>query len=392
MKFDTGISVVFVGHFSPFVNKPDEALSAAGNLTQSSIIEALDENESVKTVTACVMNSRAAWPKGSVWVAGKKAENLHALGYLNFPLFKHFWFAVRLFYFLIKLRPNLCVQYNSYFFENIVILMYRFFFPRTRIAIIIQDVHVQVKYAKNIKLWFRTYIEMVGIACARHFDTLIPITDKIIRDFNFDEKKSFVFQGGVTGRTLCGLHQSAHERLDDIAVFAGAFEPHNGIDVLLKRWAAGEMRTELHMFGRGSLENMVKGYAEKSKYIVYHGFCSEDEVYDLQSKARWLISLRYSVGLNQDYFFPSKLFNLLALNGNVLVNNFNNLPRELLPYLVILDDKLLCLEEGFLIKKGVISVSMVNDRHQMLIDRFSWVHCIDRLISGHVLNENLSDA
>jgi glycosyltransferase involved in cell wall biosynthesis len=50
----------------------------------------------------------------------------------------------------------------------------------------------------------------------------------------------------------------------DHYVFVGVLEPHKGLDLLLKGYEIGEVRSELHVLGRGSLEPMVSEYGRRT--------------------------------------------------------------------------------------------------------------------------------
>jgi glycosyltransferase involved in cell wall biosynthesis len=55
--------------------------------------------------------------------------------------------------------------------------------------------------------------------------------------------------------------------------YVGVLEPHKGIDLLLKGYEAGEVRSELHIIGKGSMEPLVKEYERRTEGKVrYLGF------------------------------------------------------------------------------------------------------------------------
>lgn len=374
------MNVAFIGHFTPSKEKSAIGSSAAGDLTQREISKALKNNYRVETLTSFVMKSSKSWPSGKFRIKGMCTDNIVSIGFINIYLVKHFIFSIKLFFLLIKQKPDLCVQYNSYFFENICLLIYRFF-SKTKLAIIIQDLHVQFDYINSIKNAVKVVFERVSIRLAKRFDIIVPITKEMMRYFQFDPVRSFVFQGGVTGDVINLLRTENQTQLKEIAVFAGALEPHNGLDKLVSRWTEDAIEIELHIFGRGSLEKFVIDAGNRSKNIIFHGFQPEDQVLLWQSQAKWLICLRYSIGLNQDFFFPSKFYNILALNGNVLINIFNSLPTNLLPYLVIVNDNLSDLPNTLQSSSHHLFSENIKERHKILLEKYTWAHCINKLIS-----------
>lgn len=376
------MNVAFIGHFSPSKEKASSGSSPAGDLTQREISEALKEHFQVEVLSSFVMKSSKSWPGGELWVKGERFDNLVAIGFVNIYLIKHLIFSVRLFFHLLINKPDLCIQYNSYLFENISLLTYRLIFPKTKLAIIIQDIHAEFKYATNIRTAVKSALERLAIRFAKHFDILVPITKEIANQFNIDEARSFVFQGGPTGGAIQSLlsKRRKQRQLKNIAVFAGALEPHNGVDKLLTRWVEDSIDLELHIFGSGSLEGLVTSSAIRSNNIIFQGFQSESEVFMWQSQAKWLVCLRYSIGLNQDFFFPSKFFNLLALDGNILVNRFNNLPTDLLHNVVAVDDELFDMTNKLMTPPHSVQVENCEKRHEILLEKYTWMHCIEKII------------
>lgn len=380
MKSGSKIDVVFVGHFTPLTKSTGKIYSTAGSLTQQEIINSLSTNSQVSCLHSFVMSTNPFWPKGAIWSNGYSREKLYVIGYLNIFLIRNIWFAFCLFHFLLKKKPQLVIQYNSFLFENLAMLAYRFFYRESRLSIIIQD----IKTSKEFKPDIADILEKAGIRQAKKFDILVPITSQIIEDFDFDKRKSYVFQGGVTGRALADSYNRNPAELEDIAVFAGSLESYNGVDLLVNQWSSQKIKIQLHIFGQGSLEKLIETQATNEENIVYHGFCSEEEVIKTQSRAKWLISLRYSKGLNQNYFFPSKFFNLIALSGNVLVNKFNNIPDQLLPYLVVIDDNLSMVNEKFLSERQRPRLDQLSERRNVLHETCSWNSLIQEIINRAV--------
>ncbi len=65
----------------------------------------------------------------------------------------------------------------------------------------------------------------------------------------------------------------------DHFVFAGVLEPHKGLDLLLKGYEMCDVRSELHVLGRGSLEPMVNDYGRRTGGRVKAlGFLGREEV------------------------------------------------------------------------------------------------------------------
>lgn len=370
----------FIGHFDPEAQAASAATSAAGNQVQRKIFKELGLLCGESDSSAYVMWPQPAWPRGKISVRSRREAAIQFVGYANLPVLKHVIFAARLLAGLVRDRPCLCVHYNSYLYENVASLIYRFFFRRAKLVMILQDVNLDPAARPMSKRWLRGVSERFAIRIVRGFDLAVPISPAIVEDFGLRPDRCFVFQGGVTDVAISlDVAQDSLE-LCDIGVFAGALEPYNGVGVLVDRWLAEGIPKPLHVFGHGSLSEHVRTVAQQSNRIVYHGFQRESVVLAWQRTARWNFCLRYSIGLNQAYFFPSKLFNLMCMPGAVVVNDFVAIPASLRSQLCIVNEDLsdlMCrLNETAL----VADPERINRRRRMLAEGHSWRACIRQIV------------
>lgn len=375
------MNAVFIGHFAPYSQARDQASSSAGNQVQRQIFRDFSD-QCAPDVTACyVMTPQPFWPRGPLIVKSSIEGPIDFFGYLNLPILKHVIFALRLLTRIWVTRPQLCLQYNSYLFENLALLLYRLCLRRSTVAIIIQDIHDFAGASLLSKRGIRAIFERASLSVAKRFDIIVPISSAIIKDFQLDVSKCFVFQGGITEFAVQVMRGQAQE-LEEIGVFAGGLEPHNGIDQLVDQWLASGVEQQLHVFGRGSLELHVEQAVLKSDRIVFHGFQPEHVVLDWQRKARWNFCLRYSLGLNQTYFFPSKFFNILCAPGAVVVNDFYALPDAVRDHLCIVKDDLSDLAASLLSAIDLSNPKSVDARREIVRSKHSWRSCIGQIINA----------
>lgn len=372
--------VVFVGHFAQIARALEQASSSAGNQVQRQIINEIGSLIGNNAVASCVMAPKPAWPNGPLLIKTEYEENIVFFGYINLPLIKHLIFSAKLFYFVKKIRPEICLQYNSYFIENLTIIFLKSTGFSKLISIIIQDVY---SFDENIlfsRKRLRTCVERWSLVFARHFDSIVPIANEIMYDFCLPTEKCHIFQGGVTKYSL-DLSQEPCKELEQYGVFAGALEPYNGVDLLVDKWIQEKTKYKLHIFGRGSLGDYVKQAANRCENILYHGFQPEDVILIWQKRAQWHFCLRYSKGLNQAYFFPSKFFNIVCAQGVPLVNNFHGLPDTLRKYVGILSDNLDNLNDNLEGYRCLGDSRIVGARREAILLNHSWQSCVRQIIS-----------
>lgn len=369
---------VFIGHFSPHSHAKGNANSAAGNQVQRQIFKELREQN---TETFCyAMEPMPAWPNGSLITKSTDEDEIEFIGYLNVFLIKHIVFSLRVLVRLFEFRPQLCVQYNSYFFENIALLLFRLFDSNSFLTILIQDIHAEITTSFFSRRSLRALSERLSIALSRGFDLVIPISNAIIDDFRYAPQKCFLFQGGVTSFAE-KLIAGPPAPLEDIGVFAGALEPHNGIDRLVDQWIACKTDYILHVFGHGSLQAHVEAAAKHSSRVVFHGQQPEAVILQWQLRAKWNFCLRYSCGLNQKYFFPSKMFNIVCAPGAVIVNDFYALPDALRKYVEIVHDDLSNLNDALNNAAYAWSTERVERRREVVRANHSWRACVERIVT-----------
>lgn len=374
------MKTVFVGHFDPASLPPGGATSAAGNQVQRQIFKELGSLCGDANAVAYAMWPQPAWPHGKILARSRSEGAIEFVGYVNVPVLKHLVFSARLLARLVRARPVFCVQYNSYLFENAAAFLYRCLFGRTALVMILQDINVDPDARPLSKRWLLGISARLSIQFARAFDLLVPISEAIIEDFDLDPARCIVFQGGATDLVNSLPVDEGDCELNDLGVFAGALESYNGVESLVERWLAQGVDRPLHVFGHGSLSGYVRNAARQSNRIVFHGFQPESVVLEWQRKARWNFCLRYSIGLNQAYFFPSKLFNLMCSPGTVVVNDFLAIPPRLRSHLCIVRDDLSDLGERLHEATLVSDPERVNRRRRILAETQSWRACISRVV------------
>ncbi|WP_417842091.1 glycosyltransferase [Terasakiella sp.] len=363
---------LFIGHFSQVGASKNKAASIAGDLVQLQIVR---ESERLlgKDFKYISMEPCQCWPKGPLWIKGGQVSGIGLFPpLLNLPVLKGLLFAIFVSFYILKLKPNYIVQYNSYLFENISILLASRV-VKAKAAIVVQDVRFGSAFSKIASLY-----DYISNGFVRYFDLVVPVSEKLANYLKLSPEQYFLFLGGITEPGLKMLEFERHT--ENYAVFAGALEPHNGIDRLLSVWADASIGIELHIFGRGSLSETVKKFASKNKNIIYHGFLPQQDVASWQAAAKFNICLRYNEGLEEEYFFPSKLFNIACCPGLLVCNEFKNLPDLFSNELGVLRNDL----------SNLVALQNVNDNdvvesagiRRMLVTRqYSWKETLKKIYS-----------
>ncbi len=379
------MNCVFVGHFSSMRCNDGLASSVAGNQVQREIFENMDEHTDGQT-QCYSMNPFPCWPRGPFVVKSSKEGLIEFIGYINLPVLKHLHFSLRLFLRLFRFRPVLCLQYNSYLIENSILVFYRLLNKSTKLVVIIQDVHVIQREFCWSRRYLRSLSEHFSIGLARGFDHVVPISEAIISDFKFDPSRCFVFQGGVTNfaEQLMLFQQS---QITEIGVFAGALESYNGVDKLVDQWVLSGIEQTLHIFGKGTLRPYIEQIAQTTNKVIYHGQQPEEIIKEWQCRSKWNFCFRYSIGLEQKYFFPSKFFNIVCAPGAVVANNFYGLPDALKQHINIVRDDLSNLSSILVSSEKTLTPCNVMLRRKIVQSSHNWRACINRIFENAKLSQ-----
>lgn len=370
-------NLVYITHIGPLGFKNISAYSSAGALVNFEIINQLKKKAGELNISVISMQPVPIWPKGPLFVNGMKENNIYFPSFINLYILKHLFFAIQVFFFIRKKNPKICFQYNSYFFENVILLIFKKSKLVNKVSIILQDINISAKFNTLDYLNINKLLELIGLRILRSFDLILPISNEIISDFKFSPSKCMVFQGASTKYANENLHKYTKSK-ENIVVFAGALEYYNGIDILLQKWKTENIKIELHIYGKGNLTKLTESC--QCEYIIYHGFQGEEVINKMMERARWVINLRYSKGINEKYFFPSKFFNLVCTDCVVLTNSFFALPKILKPYLCILEEDLSNLTELINSSNSINIFEIVKDRRKVVQDNFSWEKCINDML------------
>lgn len=319
------------------------ASSSAGNQVQSEIILQIKRlwNSGNPRVSVISLKQMRTWPIGPIFWCGYRDSTFWYPPFINIFIVKRLFFSLFMLINLLIQKPNIIIKYNISFLEILAISIYRIISRSTYVVAIIQD----VPFMQSNKFSINNLFVRLSIAMVSQFEFIVPISERIVSEFSLPFEKCRVFIGGLTrqGRDL--MSRSDPIKSPPYAVFAGALESYNGIDILVEKWVSLGIALDLHIFGRGSQETSIKMIANTNKNIIFHGFKSEDEVSFYQMQSLINFCLRYSKGIDQNYFFPSKLFNIICAPGYVFLNDFSSLPTTLKDLCTIVNDDLSDLDE-----------------------------------------------
>tara|TARA_R110002124_G_scaffold59474_4_gene164283 strand:- start:520 stop:1647 length:1128 start_codon:yes stop_codon:yes gene_type:complete len=358
----------FVGAFDE-VDGVNFRGSAAGAKVQTEIIEALSSQ--LEFLAAFVMPERPSWPADRLFVKGIAKGFVKFLPILNLGPIKKPWFFCALLFYFFRQRPDILFQYNSSISGALFSSLARLFSCKS--VLILQDINAPVSFNGRLLLKPReflgyVYTKLISLC----FDLYIPISRSSIEDLGLPEDRCMVFQGAALKSFIRSANQSFIPNSRCMAVFAGALEEYNGIDILVKNWPSPEeFECQLNIFGKGSLQSYVESVCSRNPNIEFHGFRSPVIVDNYILKADFNFCLRYSKGIEQSYFFPSKFFDMILSHGLIICNDFDNIPSDLREYLVFIDEDLKSLVD-ILKKSQKLHPDRFSSKVEFIKNNYTW--------------------
>lgn len=361
--------VMLIGHFKPLRDKLGAASHAGANDAQRAMQAGIRKSVGPHNALTLSMSPHPAWPKGRLFIPGDAEDGVYFAPYVNIHVLRDIIFSTHVIIQSFSLRPHVIIQYNSYLFANLSIILLKIFL-KSNICLYIQDVNVG---RGHFYLNPRKFMERLALHLAKSFDLLVLISAQIASDFSFSGARTAVFQGAPT-KTGLNLSDCGKDKLEDIAVYAGSLSEANGFDILVKAWVEQKIPYKLHVFGRGPLNETIQSVSEMGRgSIIFHGYKDEDHVSKWIERSTWNFCLRYDRGINQKYFFPSKFFNVCCAPGAVVVNDFHGIPDKLRDTLTFVHEDLSNLRDALeSARRDLASTSATADRRRIVQAHFNW--------------------
>lgn len=168
------------------------------------------------------------------------------------------------------------------------------------------------------------------------FDKYILLTSPM-NDLVNKQNKPFVIIEGIYNNDL-SISKNTSDKSKNILIYSGSLFSDYGIDIILESFKLIKNPSfELHIYGSGELETLVRNYQSTDKRIKYFGFVSREELFDRLNSATLLLNLRDPSLSYTKYSFPSKTFEYLASGTPILTTKLKGIPNEYYDFMYTVD-------------------------------------------------------
>ena len=178
-----------------------------------------------------------------------------------------------------------------------------------------------------------------GFKLLKKFTGLITFTKDALGSLNLDIP-CLEFAIGCNKSNLPRLDfvPELQENARRKVAYTGTFIYYNGIKELLEAFVLLGEKFELHMYGYGPLESLVKAYAEKESNIFFHGRFSPHETQNILREYDLLVNPRILDPKIENFTFPSKIIDYIIAGKNIVSSRFKTLPKEYNDFLYLIEE------------------------------------------------------
>lgn len=111
-------------------------------------------------------------------------------------------------------------------------------------------------------------------------------------------------------------------------VYAGRLSAEYGVAAMLGAMPLLPDTVELHLFGKGPMQEEVEAAASKDARIKYHGYRSMEVIYEAIKSSTLYLNFRPVGQSIEDLSFPSKLLEALGLGAVILTTPLSGIPTD----------------------------------------------------------------
>lgn len=204
----------------------------------------------------------------------------------------------------------------------------------------------------------------------RWFDLVAPVTAALAKELKVNANKVYVLPGAMEHTAPLVRRRSCRRDMVKV-LYAGALERHNGVDKLIKAWKDVPPRFHLFIYGKGSLEKEVTQACKEANNISYMGLASKNKIHTEMLSSDFNVCFRFSSGIDERFFFPSKFFSINCYPGFSLINNFHGVPEKYRELGGLVDNDLNNLA-CILNKADTYLDNKTAERQGFLYSRYQW--------------------
>lgn len=325
----------------------------------------------------------ASYPRCPLFINGEynKEEDVTVVSSLNLPIVKQFWTVCSM---VITACSIICMSRSPIIIlipyvvlrHVLTLRILHFLFPRKVVqACVVPDVFFPTGCINR-------NINALTERMASKFDGFIFYTEKMANRFNVS-KDNYIVIEGFRDISFREATPSNNFRV----VYAGTLNLSYGINRLVMAMKyISKKDIELHLYGLGDSEEMIRDACANDSRIVFHGRVSNKAASDAVYSASVLVNPRNDKdGEYTEYSFPSKNIEYMSSGIPTLLCKLPGMPEEYFGHFIDIEDGAPQKIASAIMDVYNMSlerrIEIGNDSRNFIIERMNCYHQADRICS-----------
>lgn len=330
----------------------------AANITQLNYIEGIEKatNESVKILNS---NFEPAFPKyKEIFIKKRKwirkgKENID-VGFINIPVFKYIHKTIKLKQEMKKIIKNELSKdelniFFIYAMTSPLMLLAKFMKKHIKnknyvICLIVPDLpeFMNMNRQNIIKSILLKYNRKIIYKSIKYIDKFVLFAEPMAEYLRLEPKDYIVVEGMVNVTSKDKIKEEKQISKENYIMYAGGINEKYGVLNLVKAFTCLENKNiELWLYGIGDATKAIKELAKKDNRIKYKGIISNDQIINIEKKAKLLVNPRPTSEEYTKYSFPSKNIEYMYSGTPLLTTKLPGMPKEYYKYVYLLKDETL---------------------------------------------------
>lgn len=320
------------------INQVKTPMQGAANTYQWGLLKGLRENtqERVHIINSVPMGH---FPRSSKVLKEKSCREtedgicIDNIGYLNLPAIKQRQRTRGLYKRLCRIakgekEPITVVLYSLYNPYLKALDRFKRRHPNVQYLVVVPDLPCEygIESANKLKRWIGRRIGYRSLRLGGKADGYILLTEQMNAVVNPNARPYQIIEG--LAKEQEGL-SSVSDARKPVILYTGTLDRVFGMDTLMRAFLRlDEGSAELWIAGDGDMRAEIEKLSMQNENVKYFGYCSKEEVFDLQNQARILVNPRSGKGTYTQYSFPSKTLEYLSMGKPVAMNRLPGIPKE----------------------------------------------------------------
>lgn len=344
------MKVFFISGFFPdnqkdfILNNSKGVIQNAAHVYQGNLLKGLDAvyESGVEVINLPFVGSwptrfkRLYFPSCKVSAYGRNSC-VRGIGFLNFPIIKHFARFLSLFSVLVKEKKQdhfVFMVYCAHLpFIAGVVLAKKIKFHKSKVCLIVPDLpEFMSEETGFFYRFFKALDSFLIMKLIRHVDSYVLLTDAMAEKLGVEQDSYIVVEGIANNNSEVSQAESLVSD-KKIIFYSGTLAARYGVRDLVDAFREVPLPScELWICGEGDSRGYIESAARQDGRIKYYGQLSQEKVINLQRQSTVLVNPRLPFGEFTKYSFPSKVMEYMASGRPVVMHRLPGIPSEYFRY------------------------------------------------------------